>query len=197
MLSEYQLLVDHIQRRILFSKDEMEQFLQAFTLKKLQKRQFIIQPDFIATHRNYVLKGTLRAYVVGDQGQDHTIQFAIADWWITDYSSYIYQRPATMFVMALEESTLLQIDYKTEQELKASNPKFETFFRIMGERSTAYMQARVIQNLTLTAEERYEAFLKKYPLIAQRVPQYALASYLGMTTEFLSRIRNKRVRKKS
>lgn len=143
------------------------------------------------------MQGAFRAYFVADEGQEHTITFAIDDWWITDYNSYIFQQPATMFVVALEDSIILQLDYEKEQELKLQNHKFETFFRIMAERGLAAQQRRIISNLTQTAEERYETFSNKYPQIVQRVPQYALASYLGMTTEFLSRIRNKRVSKKS
>ena len=193
---EYLPLIAHVQKRVSFSDTEIRTFIEAFQVKKIKKRQFIIQPDFVATHRNYVVKGALRGYTVADGGQENTIQFAIEDWWISDYNSYIYQKPA-MFVMALEDSVLLQIDHRAEEQLKQSGQKFETFFRIMGERSTAYMQRRIIRNLTLNAEERYEEFIKNYPLIAQRVPQYTLASYLGMTTESLSRIRNKRVHKKS
>jgi len=133
---------------------------------------------------------------VDDNGQDHTIAFAIDDWWITDYNSYILQKPATMFVVALEDGVILQIEHQCEEDLKNSNHKFETFFRIRAERTAAFMQQRIISNLTQSAEERFENFVDKYPLIVQRVPQYALASYLGMTTEFLSRIRNRRTPKK-
>ena len=130
-------------------------------------------------------------------GDDHTISFEIEDWWITDYNSYILQQPATMFVVALEDSVLLQIEYEKEQALKTSNHQFETFFRIRAERTAAFMQQRIISNLTQSAEERYERFMANYSSIAQRVPQYALASYLGMTTEFLSRIRNRKLKRKS
>jgi CRP-like cAMP-binding protein len=179
------------------SVDEAGRFSSCFKEVKVKKRQFIVQPNYVANHRHYVLSGAFRAYVVDDNGQDSTIAFAIEDWWITDYNSYILQQPATMFVVALEDSTILQIDHQSEQELKESNHKFETFFRIRAERTAAFMQQRIISNLTHTAEERFENFIQKYPLIVQRVPQYALASYLGMTTEFLSRIRNKRTPKKS
>ncbi len=176
---------------------ELEEILAAFTIKKVKKKQFIIQPEFVAKHRNYVLEGAFRAYVIDEKGEDHTIQLAIEDWWISDYNSYIFQQPATMFVVALEDSTILQIDYEGEKRLKAANHKYETLFRIMAEGSAAYQQRRVISNLTQSAEERYALFLEKYPQMAQRVPQYALASYLGMSTEFLSRIRNKKLKKKS
>lgn len=101
-----------------------------------------------------------------------------------------------MFVVALEDSTILAISHQNEEALKQQSHVYETFFRIRAERTAAFMQQRIISNLTHTAEERYEKFIAKYPQIVQRIPQYALASYLGMTTEFLSRIRNKKVPKK-
>lgn len=196
-MEEYQSLIHHIQNRISLSEEEIHQFVSEFKITKIKKRQFIIQPDFVAKYRSYVVEGALRAYVVSDQGQEHTISFAIEDWWISDYNSYIYQQPATMFVVALEDAILLQIDFETETKLKNANPKFETFFRITAERTAAFFQRRIIMNLTSTAEERYDTFIENFPLIVKRVPQYALASYLGMSTEFLSKIRNNKLKKKS
>ena len=188
-------IIEYINKSVHLTDQEAEIFGASFREVKIKKRQFIIQPNFIAKHRSYVLKGAFRAYVVADEWHDHTITFAIDDWWITDYNSYIFQQPASMFVVAMEDSVILQLDFEKEQELKSSNHKFETFFRIVAERGLAFQQRRVVSNLTQTAEERYENFLTKYPQIVQRFPQYALASYLGMTTEFLSRIRNKRTKK--
>lgn len=190
-------LIEHVQKRVSLTEAELTEMLSYFSVKNIKKRQFIIQPDFVARHRHYIVEGAFRAYVIDEKGEDRTIQFAIEDWWISDYNSYIYQQPATMFVLALEDSIVLRIDHEQEQKLKAANHKFETFFRIMAERSSAFMQRRIISNLTQSAEERYTDFLEKYPLVAQRLPQYALASYLGMTTEFLSKIRNNKVRRKS
>ena len=190
-------IAGYIKKTMEITREEAAVFSLSFNEVKIQKRQFIVQPNFPVRYRNYVVQGAFRAYVVDDKGQDHTIAFAIDDWWITDYNSYILQKPATMFVVALEDSIILQIEYEKEQILKRTNHKFETFFRIRAERTAASMQQRIISNLTLTAEERYNSFIEKYPSIVQKVPQYALASYLGMTTEFLSRIRNKKVRKKS
>lgn len=190
-------IIEYIEKFVKLTNEERQQIGYCFKEVKIKKRQFIVQPNFTTKHRNYVYKGVFRAYVVGDEGQEHTINFAIDDWWITDYNSYIFQQPATMFVVALEDSIILQIDYEAEQELKRQNHKFETFFRIIAERGLAFQQRRIISNLIHTAEERYENYVSKYPQIVQRVPQYALASFLGMTTEFLSRIRNKRLAKKS
>jgi CRP-like cAMP-binding protein len=194
-MTETQILAEHIKKRINIADTELEELLSYFKLMKVRKRQFIIQPGFVAHHKNYVLKGAFRAYVVDDAGQDHTIQVSIEDWWITDYNSYLFQQPATMFVEALEDSIILQIHYSDEAKLKQQHHSFETFFRIMAERSMAFMQRRIITNLTKNAEERYLQFEAQYPEIASRMPQYALASYLGMSTEYLSRLRNKRAKK--
>lgn len=189
-------ILHYIQKLVSLTDEEKNVFAEAFKEVKVKKRQFIVQPNFVAKHRYFVVIGALRGYVIGDEGQDHTIQLAIEDWWISDYNSYMFQQPAKMFVVALEDSILLQISFEDEQKLKAVNHKYETFFRIIAERSAAFMQRRIISNLTLSAEERYNSFLEKYPLLAERIPQYAIASYLGMTTEFLSKIRNQKVKRK-
>ena len=189
---EFELLANHILARVPLSEEELNFMLAQFKLTKIKKRQFIVQPGFTAKHRNFVCSGAFRAYVVIDNGQDHTIQFAIEDWWITDYNSYYNSDPATMFVVALEDSIILQLSRENEDKLKQANHKYETFFRISAERAQSFHFRQLITNLTQSAEYRYEAFLDKYPKIANRVPQYALASYLGMTTEYLSKLRNKR-----
>ncbi|WP_353479987.1 Crp/Fnr family transcriptional regulator [Haliscomenobacter sp.] len=196
-MTAHKNLIDHIQKKVSLSEEEAQEFISCFKLTKVKKRQFIIQPDFVAKHRNYVLQGAFMGYVVADAGQEHIIQLAIEDWWISDYNSYIFQQPATMFVMALEDSVILQLDFASEQKLKSMNHKYETFFRITAERSFAGMQRRIISNLTKTAEERFHEFEDNYPQIANRFPQYVIASFLGMTTQYLSKLRNIRVSKKS
>ncbi|MBT2623644.1 Crp/Fnr family transcriptional regulator [Chryseobacterium sp. ISL-6] len=196
-MDPFQPLISHISKKISLTEDEMKGLISYFKVTKIKKRQFIIQPDFIPKYRNYVVQGAFRAYVVADEGEEHTIQFAVEDWWISDYNAYVSQQPASMFVMALEDSIILQIDYESEKNLKSAYHKYETFFRKMAESSVAAMQRRLISNLTKTAEERYQEFEQKYPSIAQRVPQYVLASFLGMTTQYMSKLRNIRVSKKS
>jgi CRP-like cAMP-binding protein len=187
---------NYISKFVHLTTEELAVFTAAFKEIKVKKRQFLVQPNFVAKYRYFVIKGALRAYVIGEEGQDHTIQLAIEEWWISDYNSYIFQQPASMFVMAVEDAVLLQISFEDEQTLKSSNYKFETFFRILAEKSTAFMQKRVITSLTQTAEQRYDQFQEKYPAMANRFPQYVIASYLGMTTEFLSRIRHQKLRLK-
>lgn len=194
MMSKQQL-ADYVKNYVQLDNLETEQFVSCFKEVKVKKRQFIVQPNFPNKHRAFVVKGAFRSYTISESGQDHTLQFAIENWWVSDFNSYIYQHPATLFIVALEDSTILQIDFTKEEELKQSNHKFETFFRIMAEKGLAFEHRRILFNLTHSAEARYENFLLNFPNFVQRVPQYALASYLGMTTEFLSRIRNKKARK--
>ncbi|MGI4762489.1 MAG: Crp/Fnr family transcriptional regulator [Janthinobacterium lividum] len=163
--------------------------MAAFTLRKVKKRQFIVQPGAIANCRIYVVQGAFRAYVVDPAGAEHTIQFAIEDWWITDVNSYLFRTPAQLFIVALEDSTVFELEYATEQRLLIASRRFETLFRLQAERAAAYHQRRLISALTCTAEERYEEFRTTYPTVVQRLPQYVIASYLGMTKGFLSRIR--------
>ncbi len=194
-ISDYQPLLENIKRYIKLEPADEQQFTAIVRKTRLKKRQFLVQPGFVCQSQSYVLKGALRSYFVNAEGQEHTIQFAIEDWFISDFSSYISQSPASLFVEALEDSVILQIDYENVEQLCANNAKFEHFFRVVAQKSFAFSQRRVLSNLGLSAEERYLEFAGMYPQIVQRVPQYALASYLGMTPEFLSKLKSKLARK--
>lgn len=190
-------IIHFLQQKVEVTTEEAAVFGEAFQAKILRKKQLAIQPTFTAKYRYYVVKGALRSFIMDHKGEENTIALAIEDWWITDYNSYIYQQPATLFVESISNSTVLQLSYENEQKLKAANPKFETFFRIIAERGLASQQRRLIANLTQSAEERYENFAKLYPQFVNEIPQYIIASYLGMSTEFLSKIRNHKLNRKS
>ncbi len=197
-MTDLEPILNNFQRKgVDLSESEVQEFRKLFKKSYIKKRQFIVQPGFVNKSRTYIVKGTFRGYVVNNEGQEHTISFAMDDWWVSDFESYINQIPATMFVVALEDSLVYQIDRADEEKLNASHHKFETYFRINAEKGIAFLQKRIISNLTQTAEQRYEDFLNTYPQFMNRVPQYALASFLGMSTEYLSRIRNRKVRTKS
>lgn len=192
---EYDPILEYISRYVELTVEEVNQLTTFFKIKKVKKRQFIVQPGFVCRHKSYVVKGAFRAYLVDNKGKEHTLAFAIEDWWVSDYSSLIYQEPATLFVEALEDFILIQIDFKDEQTFLNEIPKMERFERIITQRSLAFQQKRLLSNFTKTAEERYDEFMSKYSAIANRVPQYALASYLGFSTEYLSKIRNRKTLK--
>lgn len=194
-MNEFEPIIKNVSRFIDLTEEEVAVFTSHLRIIKVKKKQFIVQPEFVCQYRTYVVKGALQAYLVGNDGQEHTIALAMDDWWISDATSYIYQEPATLFVEALEASTLIQISYTNEQALMEQVPKFERFFRIHAQRGGAGVQKRMLWSLSKTAEERYEELARMYPGFLQRFPQYVIASYLGMTTQFLSRIRNQKTKK--
>jgi CRP-like cAMP-binding protein len=191
-MNEFNSVIAYISKYVTLTDEEILHLLTFLKVKKVKKRQFIVQPGFVCKHKSYVVKGAFRAYLVDNEGKEHTLAFAIEDWWISDYSSLIYQEPATLFVEALEDATLVQIDYDDEQTFLRDIPKLEKFERIITQRSLAFQHKRLLSNFTKTAEERYDEFMRHYAAIASRVPQYALASYLGFSTEYLSKIRNRK-----
>ena len=194
-MTEFLPIINYILRYVELTEEEIVRLTAFFKIKTVRKRQFIVQPGFVCRYKSYVVKGAFRAYLADNEGKEHTLAFAIEDWWISDYSSLIYQEPATLFVEALEDSVLIQIDYKDEQTFLKEIPKLEKFERIITQRSLAFQHKRLLSNFTKTAEERYDEFMGKYAEIAKRVPQYALASYLGFSTEYLSKIRNRKTLK--
>ena len=194
-MTDYTNILKNIKRYVSLNESDEKQFISIVRTSKIKRRQFIVQPNFICSHQTYVLNGAFRSYFVNDEGIEHTIQFAIEDWFISDFNSYLNQKPASLFVEALEDAIVQQISYEDVENLCNENPKFERFFRLVAQKSFAYSQRRVLSNLGKSAEERYLEFRDLYPSIVQRVPQYALASYLGMSPEFLSKIKKRLISK--
>ena len=190
-MTDYTNILKNIKRYVSLNEEDERQFIAIVRTTKIKRRQFIVQPNFTCKYQTYVLNGAFRSYFVNEEGIEHTIQFAIEDWFISDFNSYVNQTPASLFVEALENSTVQQISYDDVEELCNQNPKFERFFRLVAQKSFAFSQRRVLSNLGKSAEERYVEFFNLYPIIVKRVPQYMLASYLGMSPEFLSKIKKR------
>ena len=190
-VSGFDGILNNISRYVDLNENDVSAFTSIIKTAQVRKRQYIVQPNFICEYQSYVAKGVFRSYYVCPKGLEHTIQFAVEDWFISDFNSYIHQTPASLYVEALEDSVIHQIKYEDVEDLCDRHPKFQKFFRLVAQKSFAFAQKRVLSNLGMTAEERYLEFLAQYPNIVERVPQYALASYLGMTPEFLSKIRKK------
>ncbi|MEM6525454.1 MAG: Crp/Fnr family transcriptional regulator [Bacteroidota bacterium] len=177
MSHDFSNLVSNIRRYVELNSDDENEFVRIVTTSRVKKRQFIVQPRFVCRHQTYVVRGALRSYFVTDSGEDHTIQFAIDDWFISDFNSYISQTPASLYVEVLEDSLIQQIEYNDVENLCLSNPKFERYFRLVSQKAFAFSQKRILSNLNKTAEERYLEFQSSYPAIVEKVPQYALASF--------------------
>ncbi|UCA60884.1 MULTISPECIES: Crp/Fnr family transcriptional regulator [Chryseobacterium] len=186
---EESLILKNISRHISLSDEETSYFLSLLKEKKIQKKEHIIKQQQFCKDINFVLSGILRAFYTDASGKESTIMFAISDWWITDMYCFINEKPAMLNIEALEESLILQLSKDNLDKLYCRVPKFERFFRIMMQNAYIREQLRIIENLSLPAEERYYNFLKKYPLAAERVTQKQIASYLGVTPEFLSIIK--------
>ena len=157
----------------------------------VRRRQFISQPGFTATTRNYVNQGAFRSYFLDQSGKEHTVQLSVEDWFISDFYSYITQTPGTLFIEAFEDGQLVQLPHAKIEPLIAQHIELSEYFRRTTERAFAFSRIRVQADLSATAEQRYLAFRDRYPEIVNRVPQYAVASYLGMTPEFLSKVRGR------
>jgi len=171
------------------SDEEFNHFISLAKQRKIRKKQYILQAGDVCRYESFVISGCLRAYYVDDKGQEHILQFAVEDWWIGDMHSFLTETPATYNIDALEESELLQLDKASLEKLYKLVPQFERFFRIKIQNAFIHLQQRIIASMSETAEQRYLQFIEKYAELEQRLPQHQVASYLGITPEFLSRIR--------
>lgn len=190
-MRQYQGLLENIRRYVNFPEQDEAQLLEIVELKQVSKKERIDEPGFVSKYRNYIVKGAFRSYYIDSDGKEHTVQIAIDDWFISDFYSYITQTPAILFVEALEDSVILQMKYEDIEPLCKEMHSLSEYFRISTERAFAFSRNRALSNLSKTAEERFTEFLDRYPDIIDRVPQYIVASYLGISAEFLSKIRKK------
>lgn len=182
-------ILNNIKRYVHLQSEEIEAFCSILVPRLLKKKEYLLRPGQICENQTYVVSGTLRNFYVSPDGAEHTLQFAIDDWFISDFGSYVQKRPATLYIEALEDSVLLEMSHDKVEALCEDYPRFERFFRLVAQKAFAFSQRRVLDNLGLSARERFESFNDLYPEIVRRVPQYTLASYLGMTPEFLSKVR--------
>lgn len=190
------LLVSNISKYITLEPQEQEYFVSLLQAKKIRKRGYLLQEGDICNTSTFVTKGCLRGFTVDTNGNEHILSFAPEGWWIADMYSYITQQPGTQLIEAIENTEVLQLS-KTHQEILFQKvPKFERFFRILVEKSLVSHQQRLIETMSMSAEERYATFQKRYPLLEERLPQKHIAAYIGVTPEFFSKMRTNVLRKK-
>jgi CRP-like cAMP-binding protein len=186
------LLLQHISRHITLTGEETEHFIRLLHHRIVKKKQFLNQEGEIVKGPAFVVAGLLRSYSIDSNGFEHVIQFAPPGWWVGDIGSMIYQRPSILSVDALEDSELLCIREAEVDKLFADIPKFERFFRILSQNALAAHQARLVSILSQPAKERYANFCQLYPSLIGVLPQKQVASYIGVTPEFLSKMLNSR-----
>ncbi|MCW3463939.1 Crp/Fnr family transcriptional regulator [Chitinophaga nivalis] len=192
----FEQIDQYVDRIISLTPEEREVFHSLLKFRRVRKRTYLLQENDICDFEAYIVKGCIRTYYLSDDGTETILSFAIEDWWVSDPYSFTEQTPSNMFIESLEDCELLIIDYKSKATLYEKIPKFETLFRLLIQRSLFALQKRFHSLVSQTAEQRYLAFIEKYPQVVQRVPQNQIARYLGVSPEFLSKVRSTMHKKK-
>jgi len=185
-----QPLITHINQYIDLTSEEEEILSELIGYRKYLKGQYVHHQGDTNKRECFVVKGCLKTFYIDGEGHEHIVLFAIENWWAGDLGSFISQTPADYNIQCLEDTEVIHISYEDRERLLLRIPKLERFYRIIIQNAFVASQKRVISSYSLPAVERYLIFQKQYPAIEQRVPQYMIASYLGITKEFLSKIRS-------
>lgn len=183
-------LLNYFNKHVELNKKEEEILASKITPRKYLKNQYIVQQGDICRNINFVLSGCAKMFYIDNEGQEHIVLFGIKDWWCSDLGSLITQSPSDYNIQCIEPTEVLQISFKDQEALYNEIPKLERVFRKLLEKALVAAQKRIVRNFSMTAKERYLVFKELYPTIEQRIPQYMIASYLGITKEFLSKIKS-------
>ncbi|MEP1032515.1 Crp/Fnr family transcriptional regulator [Ekhidna sp.] len=182
-------LISYITRFITLSEKETDILIEHVKCRTYQKGQYIVQQGDVCRYENFVISGCTKTFFLDEDGREHVVMFAIENWWTSDLGSLISKQPADYNVQCLEKTMVAQFTYEALERLYDEVPGFERLFRIILQKAFAASQKRIILNHSVPAKERYLKFRMQYPEIEQRVPQYLIASYLGISKQFLSKIR--------
>lgn len=191
----YESILEHVNQHIKLSEKEQDYFKSVLISVQIAKRKKLVQPSTFVKHEYFVVKGCLIGYYLDDNGKKHIIQFAIENWWIGDFDAFYNGVPSKFYIEAIEDAELLAIQYDDLQGLFETVPKFERYFRILVTSGFISLQGRILSSLQNETKVRYLEFCKAYPNIEQRVANYHIANYLGVSAESLSRVRRKSVKK--
>ncbi len=187
-------ILEHVEEIIRLNESEKERFTSILIKKKLRKRQFLIQEGDSVKYEYFVASGCLKAYEVDDNGDEHIIQFAKENWWISDFKAFFEEGKATLNIDTIEESIVYGIEKQDLENLFLDVPKFDRFFRIKLTSAFVALQNRILSSMDKSNSERYLDFQKTYPNLERRIPNYMIANYLGIKPESLSRIRKNLVK---
>jgi CRP-like cAMP-binding protein len=180
---------NRIFKSLTFNQEEIKIIESVFHKVEVKKGATLLNTGDTTAFKYYIIEGCLRSYHVNSKGKEFTIQFAINDWWMTDFTAFFSSEKSIMTIEAIKNSTLYKISKTDEDYLYDKIPKLDRFFRVKVEKAYATFQKRILANLSQTAKERYSNFIKTYPNIEKSIKNYHIASYLGITNESLSRIR--------
>lgn len=188
----YSQINKNISRYVIFDANELEIFDSLVQYKAVPKKTIMLQEDEMCNFEAFVIKGCVRKYYIDANGFEVILQFAIENAWISDISFSNYEdKPSRVYIETLEDCEFFMFSPETKEELFSKAPKFERAFRILMQRSLAVTQDRLFNTISKTAAEKYLEFIEHYPTLSQRVAQHYIASYLGISAEFLSKVRTK------
>lgn len=188
----YENLFAHIEQKVRLTPTEKEQISSFFRVRKLRKRQFLLQEEDVCKDFAFVSQGLLKSYVLDEKGNENINLFGWEGWWIADFQSFLFQTPATLAIEAIEDCELLLLSRVDYDQMLEEVPVMERYFRLVYERSLATKDQRLVTAQTYSAEEKYNHLIQTYPELIQRIPQSLLASFLGLTPETFSRIKHKK-----
>ena len=189
------LILQNIDKIVSLSDREKETILSKIEIKHYKAKTVLLNAGDICKHSYFVNSGILRSFNINDNIVEHVLQFACEGWWIGDMYSLITQKPGNLYIEVNEDAEVVLLSKKNQEELFQEIPKLERFFRILTENSLVANQERLMNNLSLSAEERFEKFCSKYPSLIQNVPQKQVASYIGVTPEFFSKMKAKMLKR--
>ena len=190
-----QSILENIAKHVSLTPEEETLFLSKTETKQFKTKTILLSAGEVATCTYFVNSGILRSFNINDNIIEHVLHFACEGWWIGDMYSYISEKPGNLFIEVLEDAEVVIITKENHQKLYQEIPKLERFFRILAENSLVSHQERLMDNLSLTAEERFEKFCSKYPTLILKVPQKQIASFIGVTPEFFSKMKSRLIKK--
>lgn len=182
-------ILENISRIVSLTPEEQQLFLSKIEIRNYKAKTIILNAGEICQYSYFVNSGILRSFNINDNIVEHVLAFACQGWWISDMYSLLSQKPGNLFIEVLEDAEVILLSKENQEQLYLEIPKLERFFRILTENSLVAHQERLMDNLSLSAEDRFEKFCSKYPTLIQKVPQKHIASYIGVTPEFFSKMK--------
>ena len=188
-------LISHLNEYLPLDMEEIKELEERAKVRKVRRRQYILAAGEICKHYNFVVEGCFKMYKVDEAAKEHNIMFAVENQWITDIGSFHTEQPSQLYIEAIEPAEVIQISKPDLLFFYANHLKFNRTFRVIAEDQFVELQNRLLQTISTTAEERYAKFVQDYPHLINRLSSIQIASYIGITPEFLSRIRSQQVSK--
>ncbi len=185
-----QPIIDSFKKMLPLGAAERTELEARAVMKSLKRRQYLLAQGDVCKHYNFVVSGCFKMYKSDEAAKEHNLMFACENDWVMDIGSFYSEKPSQLYIEAIEPSAIIQIYKPDLLHLFTHYPKFDRNFRVIIEEKFIELQQRLLQTISTTAEERYLAFLKQYPHLLNRLPNTQIASYIGITPEFLSRIRS-------